>query len=179
MQRISLNGVELEIMCKAGGAVAVDPWQYPCGWGLSSCSLSPASPTTIAASPITAVAVRAKARPRPLFTIAQQAADGRARLDLVGIARCTMSPATRLWRRYCSDTVGTRCPHRHPESRVLEPPLVASIPSGPTFWDGVASVRQQLYDPGDTAGAIDAFLMAVVAANHRQIIRGGPCPLGP
>jgi pimeloyl-ACP methyl ester carboxylesterase len=47
---------------------------------------------------------------------------------------------------------------------------VASISSGPTFWDWVASIRQQLYDPGDKAGAVDAFLTAVVGANYRQIV---------
>jgi pimeloyl-ACP methyl ester carboxylesterase len=53
---------------------------------------------------------------------------------------------------------------------LLEPPLVASIPSGPTFWEGVASVRQALYDRGDKVGATDAFLTAVVGADYRQII---------
>jgi pimeloyl-ACP methyl ester carboxylesterase len=44
------------------------------------------------------------------------------------------------------------------------------VQEGPTFWEGAASVRQQLYDPGDKAGALDAFLTAVVGANYRQII---------
>jgi pimeloyl-ACP methyl ester carboxylesterase len=102
------------------------------------------------------------------FTIVQQAADGRALLQHLGIPRVHIvghSYGAAIAIQWALDA-----PTAIQSLALLEPPLVASIPSGPTFWEGVASVRQQLYDPGDKAGAIDAFLTAVVGANYRQII---------
>jgi pimeloyl-ACP methyl ester carboxylesterase len=102
------------------------------------------------------------------FTIGQQAADGRALLHHLGIPRAHVaghSYGAAIALQWALDA-----PTAIQSLALLEPPLVASIPSGPTFWDGVAAVRQQLYDPGDKVGAIDAFLTAVVGANYRQII---------
>jgi pimeloyl-ACP methyl ester carboxylesterase len=102
------------------------------------------------------------------FTIAQQAADGRALLQYLGIPRAHI--AGHSYGAAIAIQWALDAPTAIQSLVLLEPPLVASIPSGPTFWDGVASVRQQLYDPGDKAGAVDAFLTAVVGANYRQII---------
>jgi len=52
----------------------------------------------------------------------------------------------------------------------VEPPLIAAMPSGPTFWDGVAAVRQGLYERGDKVGATDAFLTGVIGAAYRQVM---------
>jgi pimeloyl-ACP methyl ester carboxylesterase len=102
------------------------------------------------------------------FTIAQQAADGRALLHHLGIPRAHIaghSYGTAIALQWALDA-----PTAIQSLALLEPGLVAAIPSGPAFWDGVASVRQQLYDPGDKAGAVDAFLTAVIGANYRQIV---------
>lgn len=102
------------------------------------------------------------------FTIAQQAADGRALLQHLGIPRAHIaghSYGAAIALQWALDA-----PTAIQSLALLEPPLVAAIPSGPTFWDGVASVRQQLYDPGNKAGAVDAFLMAVVGADYRQLL---------
>ena len=53
---------------------------------------------------------------------------------------------------------------------LLEPPFSEAIPSGPTFWEGVASVSTDLYERGDKLGATDAFLTGVVGAEYRQVI---------
>jgi pimeloyl-ACP methyl ester carboxylesterase len=47
-------------------------------------------------------------------------------------------------------------------------PLVNTIPSGPSFWEGVASVRRDMYERGDKVGATDAFLTSVVGPDYRQ-----------
>jgi pimeloyl-ACP methyl ester carboxylesterase len=102
------------------------------------------------------------------FTIGQQAADGRALLQHLGIPRAHIAGHSygaviaMQWALDAATAIQSLA--------LFEPAIVASIPSGPTFWDGVASIRQQLYDPGDKVGAVDAFLTAVVGANYRQII---------
>lgn len=53
---------------------------------------------------------------------------------------------------------------------LLEPPLVASIPSGPGFWEGLAAVREGFYDAGNKPGAVDAFLTAVIGEGYRAVI---------
>jgi hypothetical protein len=45
-----------------------------------------------------------------------------------------------------------------------------TIPLGPSFWEGVASVRRDMYERGDKVGATDAFLTAVVGPDYRQFI---------
>lgn len=102
------------------------------------------------------------------FTIAQQGADGRALLQHLGIPRAHI--AGHSYGAAIAIQWALDAPTAIQSLALLEPPLVASIPSGPTFWDGVAAVRQQLYDPGNKAGAVDAFLTAVVGANYRQIV---------
>jgi len=102
------------------------------------------------------------------FTIAQQAADGRALLQHIGIPRAHV--AGHSYGAAIAIQWALDAPAAIQSLALLEPPLMASIPSGPMFWEGVASVRQQLYDPGDKVRAIDAFLTAVVGANYRQII---------
>jgi pimeloyl-ACP methyl ester carboxylesterase len=102
------------------------------------------------------------------FTIAQQAADGRALLQHLGIPRAHV--AGHSYGAAIAIQWALDAPTALQSLALLEPPLMASIPSGPTFWEWVAAVRQQLYDPGDKVGAIDAFLTAVVGANYRQII---------
>ena len=53
---------------------------------------------------------------------------------------------------------------------LLEAPLFDAIPSGPTFWEDIGSVRRDMYERGDKVGAVDAFLTGVVGADYRQII---------
>jgi pimeloyl-ACP methyl ester carboxylesterase len=45
--------------------------------------------------------------------------------------------------------------------------LFHAAPSGPGFWERVASL-QAVYDSGDNQGALDALLRGVVGPNYRQ-----------
>lgn len=102
------------------------------------------------------------------FTIAQQAADGRALLQHLGISRAHVaghSYGAAIALQWTLDA-----PTEIQSLVLLEPPLVASVPSGPTFWEGVTSVRQEMYEAGDKAGATDAFLAGVIGADYRRII---------
>jgi pimeloyl-ACP methyl ester carboxylesterase len=100
------------------------------------------------------------------FSIAQQAADGRALLRHLGVARAHI--AGHSYGAAIALQWVLHAPTEVQSLALLEPPLFAAIPSGPTFWDGVAAVRQNLYERGDKVGATDAFLTAVVGAAYRQ-----------
>ncbi|MEE9279844.1 MAG: alpha/beta hydrolase [Myxococcota bacterium] len=52
---------------------------------------------------------------------------------------------------------------------LLEPALVASVPSGATFWEEVARI-ESTYERGDRAGATDAFLAGVLGPEYRQLL---------
>jgi pimeloyl-ACP methyl ester carboxylesterase len=108
------------------------------------------------------------ARARDPFAIAEQAADGRALLKHLGIERAHIaghSYGAAIALQWTLDA-----PESVQSLMLLEPPLVASIPSGPRFWEGVAAVREGFYDPGNKDGAVDAFLTAVVGEGYREVI---------
>lgn len=107
-------------------------------------------------------------RVNPPFTIEQQAADSHALLQHLGIARAHV--AGHSYGAAIAMQLALGAPTVVQSLTLLEPPLVGSIPSGPTFWEGVASVRQGLYEAGDKAGATDAFLTGVIGEGYRQII---------
>lgn len=106
-------------------------------------------------------------RARDPFTMGQQAADGRALLRHLGIP----------WAHIAGHSYGAAiaiqwaldAPAEVQSLALLEPPLFASIPSGSTFWEGVASVRA-MYERGDKVGAIDAFIAGVAGPEYRQVI---------
>ena len=102
------------------------------------------------------------------FTIGQQAADGRALLRHLGIPRAHIaghSYGAAIALQWTLDA-----PEEVQSLALLEAPLVNTIPSGPSFWEGVASVRRDMYERGDKVGATDAFLTAVVGPDYRQFI---------
>ncbi|HYE34056.1 alpha/beta hydrolase [Methylocaldum sp.] len=101
------------------------------------------------------------------FTIEQQAADGRALLRHLGIPRAHIaghSYGAAIALQWALDA-----PAEVQSLALLEPPLVASAPSGPTFWEEIASVRA-MYERGDKAGATDAFCAGVAGPEYRQVI---------
>jgi pimeloyl-ACP methyl ester carboxylesterase len=168
MQRVSLNGVDLEYDVQGAG----EPLLLIHGSILAD-AFFPLLTEPRIANHYRVISYHRRgfagsSRASVPFTIAQQATDGRALLQHLGIPRAHVaghSYGAAIAIQWAFDA-----PTAIQSLALLEPPLVASIPSGPTFWEGVASVRQQLYDPGDKVGAIDAFLTAVVGANYRQII---------
>ncbi len=98
------------------------------------------------------------------FTIGQQAADGCALLRHLGIPRAHIaghSYGAAIALQWALDA---------PEEVKSLALLVSTIPSGPSFWEGVASVRRDMYERGDKEGATDAFLTAAVGPDYRQFI---------
>jgi len=168
MQRINLNGVDLEYDVQGSG----EPLLLIHGSILADAFVA------LRAEPRIATNYRVisyhrrgfagSARASAPFTIGQQAADGRALLRHVGVERAHI--AGHSYGAVIAIQWALDAPTAIESLALLEPALLASIPSGPTFWEGIASVRQQLYDPGDKVGALDAFLTAVAGPNYRQIV---------
>ena len=168
MQRISLNGVELEYDVQGSGEPLLLIHGSILADGFFPLLTEPRLAHHYRVISYHRRGFAGSSRASAPFTIAQQAADGRALLQHLGIPRAHVaghSYGAAIAIQWVLDA-----PTAIQSLALLEPPLVASIPSGPAFWEGVASIRQQLYDPGDKAGATDAFLTAVVGANYRQII---------
>jgi pimeloyl-ACP methyl ester carboxylesterase len=167
MQRVNLNGVDLEYDVQGAG----EPLLLVHG-GLLTDAFFP-----LLAEPRIATTYRVisyhrrgyagSARASAPFTIGQQAADGRALLRHLGVERAHI--AGHSYGAVIAIQWALDAPTAIQSLALLEPPLLGSIPSGPIFWDGVASIRQ-LYDAGDKVGALDAFLTAVGGANVRQLI---------
>jgi pimeloyl-ACP methyl ester carboxylesterase len=102
------------------------------------------------------------------FTIGQQAADSRALIRHLGLARVHVaghSYGAAIALQWALDA-----PAEVQSLALLEPPLFDAIPSGPTFWEAVAGIRRDLYAQGNKVGTIDAFLTGVVGPDYRQVI---------
>jgi pimeloyl-ACP methyl ester carboxylesterase len=106
-------------------------------------------------------------RAKAPFTMGQQAADGRALLRHLGIPRTHIaghSYGAAIALQWALDA-----PAEVRSLALLEPPPFASTPSGPTFWERIASIRA-MYERGDKVGAADAFCAGVAGPEYRQII---------
>src|SRR5262245_25458146 len=89
------------------------------------------------------------------FTMAQQAADGRALLHHLGLPRVHVaghSYGAAIAMQWALDAPAEVC-----SLALLEPPLMEWVPSGPEYWEWVASVRES-YAHGEKAGVTDAGL---------------------
>jgi pimeloyl-ACP methyl ester carboxylesterase len=102
------------------------------------------------------------------FTIGQQAADGRAVLRHLGIPRAHIaghSYGGAIALQWALDA-----PQEVQSLALLEPaPVFDTLPSGPTFWDGVAAIRA-MYERGEKVEATDAFCTGVAGPAYRQVI---------
>lgn len=168
MQRVNLNGVDLEYDVQGSGEPLV----------LIHGSIVADAFYPLRHEPRIANAYRlisynrrgfaGSSRAQTPFTLSDQVADARALLSHLGLTRAHVAghsygaAITLQWALDAPEEVATL--------GLLEPPLFDAIPSGPAFWEGVASVRRELYEPGDKAGAVDAFLTAVVGADYRQAL---------
>src|SRR5215475_10970874 len=107
------------------------------------------------------------ARARSPCTMGQQAADGRALLRHLGLPRVHVAghsygaAIAMQWALDAPEEVGSLA--------LLEPPLMEWIPSGPAYWEWVASVRA-MYERGEKAEVTDAFLMGVAGPVYRQVL---------
>jgi pimeloyl-ACP methyl ester carboxylesterase len=107
------------------------------------------------------------ARARDPFTMGQQAADGRALLRHLGIPRVHVaghSYGAAIAMQWALDA-----PEEVRSLALLEPPLMDWIPSGPAYWEWIASVRE-MYERGEKAEVTDAFLTGVAGPDYRQVL---------
>jgi pimeloyl-ACP methyl ester carboxylesterase len=111
----------------------------------------------------------ASSRAMPGLTIRQQAADCRALMRYLQIARAHV-----VGHSY-GGAIALQLVLDAPEDvhslALLEPAVMNSVPSGSFFWDWVASVRHDTYEHGDKKGAVDAFLTGVLGANYHPILK--------
>jgi pimeloyl-ACP methyl ester carboxylesterase len=97
----------------------------------------------------------------------QQAADGRALLRHLGLPRAHVaghSYGAAIAMQWALDA-----PEEVRSLALLEPPLMEWIPSGPDYWEWVASVRE-IYARGEKAEVTDAFLTGVAGPEYRQVL---------
>jgi pimeloyl-ACP methyl ester carboxylesterase len=99
------------------------------------------------------------------FTIGQQVSDARALLRYLDIPRAHVAGHSYGVAIQLSldapDLVGSLA--------LLEPALVASVPSGPTFLATVEAI-QAMHRRGDRAGATDAFLTGLMGKEYRPLL---------
>jgi pimeloyl-ACP methyl ester carboxylesterase len=169
MQHVHLNGADLEYAVQGMG----DPVLLIHGAILAD-ALLPLLAEPQLASTYRLIAYHRRGfagssrAPAP-FTIGQQAADGRALLRHLGIPRAHL--AGHSYGAAIALQWALEAPEEVQSLALLEPPLFEAIPSGATFWEGVATIRREMYEPGDKAGATDAFLTGVVGAGYREVLR--------
>jgi pimeloyl-ACP methyl ester carboxylesterase len=101
------------------------------------------------------------------FTIQQQAADARALLRHLGISRAHV--AGHSYGGVIAIQLALDAPDLVSSLALLEPALVALVPSAPTFMKLLDSV-QAMHQRGDRAGATDAFLTQVMGPAYRPLL---------
>jgi len=101
------------------------------------------------------------------FTIRQQASDARALLRHLGIPRVHV--VGHSYGGVIAIQLALDTPDLVASLALLEPALVALVPSGPTFLKMLASV-QAMHQRGDRAGATDAFLTGVMGREYRPLL---------
>ena len=101
------------------------------------------------------------------FTIRQQADDARALLRHLGIPRAHV--AGHSYGGVIAIQLSLDTPGLVASLALLEPALVASVPSGPLFLKMLDSV-QATHQRGDRAGATDAFLTEVMGPGYRPLL---------
>jgi len=167
MQRVNLNGVDLEYDVQGSG----EPLLLIHGSILAD-AFFPLLAEPRIANNYRVISYHRRgfagsARARDPFTIGQQAADSRALLRHLGIPRAHVAGHS-----YGADIalqLALDAPAEIQSLALLEPPLLASVPSGPMFSDGVAAIRA-VYERGEKVAATDAFCTGVAGPEYRQVI---------
>jgi pimeloyl-ACP methyl ester carboxylesterase len=104
---------------------------------------------------------------RPPFTIGQQAADAKALLRHLGIDRAHV--AGHSYGGVVAVQLALDAPQMVGSLALLEPALIALIPSAAQFFAALGSI-QAMYTQGDRTGATGAFLAAVLGEDYRQLL---------
>ena len=101
------------------------------------------------------------------FTIRQQAADAQALLQHLRIPRAHV--AGHSYGGTIAIHLSLEAPDLIGSLALLEPALVFLVPSGTMFQEMLAPT-QSMYQRGDRAGALDAFLSRLVDPEYRQLL---------
>ncbi len=107
------------------------------------------------------------ARAQGPVTMREQATDVRALLRHLGLPRVHVaghSYGAAIALQWALDA-----PEEVRSLALLEPPLMEWIPSGPAYWEWVASVRER-YARGEKEGVTDAFLTGVAGPAYRHVL---------
>jgi pimeloyl-ACP methyl ester carboxylesterase len=104
-------------------------------------------------------------RPTPPFSIAQQAADARALLDHLDIPRAHV--AGHSYGGAIAIQLTLDAPDRVGSLSLLEPALPSAVT--PEFQEAVGSALS-MYQAGDRAGAVDAFIAFVLDPDYRPML---------
>jgi pimeloyl-ACP methyl ester carboxylesterase len=101
------------------------------------------------------------------LTIGDQAADAQALLGHLGISRAHV--AGHSYGGAIAIQLSLDAPDLVGSLALLEPALIASVPSAPMFLAALASI-QSMYQRGDRAGATGAFMAAVLGPDYPQLL---------
>jgi pimeloyl-ACP methyl ester carboxylesterase len=107
------------------------------------------------------------ARAQGPVSIAQQAADARALLQRLGVRRAHV--VGHSYGAVIALQLALDAPGVVRSLALQEPPLFAAVPSGPAYREGLGPIVR-LYQEGNKAGAIDAFLTRIAGAGYRPVI---------
>jgi 3-oxoadipate enol-lactonase len=163
MERISVNGVDLEFEVRGTG----EPVLLIHG-SIIADAFAPllAEPALTGRHRLISYHRRGYAgssHPDGPLSIAQQAADTRAVLHELGIERAHVVGQS------TGGAIALQLALAAPDvvhSLALLEPALLMVPSAPQFFAGMAPI-QQAYETGDTTAAIDGFLQAVCGADYR------------
>jgi pimeloyl-ACP methyl ester carboxylesterase len=167
MQRVNLDGVDLEYDVQGSG----EPLLLIHG-SIVADAFFPllAEPRITSAHRVISEHRRGfagSARARGPCTMGQQAADCRALLRHLGTPRVHV--ASHSYGAAIAMQWALDAPEEVQSLALLEPPLMEWIPSGPAYWEWVASVRE-MYEHGEKTGVTDAFLTGVAGPDYRQVL---------
>jgi len=167
MQRVNLDGVDLEYDVQGAGEPVLLIHGSIVADGFLPLLAAPRFTSNYRVISYHRRGFAGSARAHSPFTMGQQAADGRALLRHLGLHRVHItghSYGAAIAMQWALDV-----PEEVHSLALLELPLMEWIPSGPAYWEWVASVRD-MYERGEKAEVTDAFLTGVAGVEYRQVL---------
>lgn len=167
MQRVTLNGAAIEYEVRGAGEPLILIHGSILADGFFPLLNEPAIANNYRVISYHRRGFAGSDRTQPPFLISQQAADCRALLAHLGIPRVHV--AGHSYGAVTTLQLVLDSPEIVQSLALLEPPLLDSIPSGPTFAAGIEPLVS-MYAQGDKVGALDGFLTAVVGPAYREVM---------
>jgi pimeloyl-ACP methyl ester carboxylesterase len=173
MQRLHLNGAELELDVVGSGEPVLLIHGSVLADGLLPLLAEPCLTGSYRVVSYHRRGYGGSSRATAPFTIGQQAADARAVLRHLGITRAHVTGHS--YGGAIAVQLALDAPDLVASLALLEPALIASVPSGSAFFDAVEQLAA-MHRRGDRAGAIDAFLTAVLGGDYRPVLEAALPP---